>query len=61
MHVLGVMYLMKHSGLLGLAAWCLCSWWCALWVMNKLPLSNVLSFSRYAATMDLLALAGTRR
>jgi hypothetical protein len=39
-------YLMKHSEL-GLAAWCLGSWWCVLWIRNKLPLSNMPSSSRY--------------
>jgi hypothetical protein len=46
MHVSGVVYLMKHSEL-GLAAWCLSSWWRALWIRNKLPLSNMHSFTRY--------------
>jgi hypothetical protein len=39
-------YLMKHSEL-GLAAWCLGSWWCVQWIRNKLPLSNMPSSSRY--------------
>jgi hypothetical protein len=46
MHVLGVVYLMKRSEL-GLAAWCLGSWWCVLWIRNKLPLSNMPSSTRY--------------
>jgi hypothetical protein len=46
MDVLGVVYLMKRSEW-GLAAWCLGSWWCALWIRNKLPLSNMPSSSRY--------------
>jgi hypothetical protein len=46
MHVLGVVYLMKRSEL-GLAGWCLGSWWCVLWIRNKLPLSNMPSSSRY--------------
>ena len=46
MHVLGVVYLMKRSEL-GLAAWCLGSWWCVLWIRNKLPLSNMSSSTRY--------------
>ena len=46
MHVPGVVYLMKRSEL-GLAAWCLGSWWCVLWIRNKLPLSNMSSSTRY--------------
>jgi hypothetical protein len=47
MHVLGVVYLMKRSEW-GLAAWCLVgSWWCVLWIRNKLPLSNMPSSTRY--------------
>ena len=46
MHVPGVVYLMKRSEL-GLAAWCLGSWWCVLWIRNKLPLSNMPSSTRY--------------
>jgi hypothetical protein len=46
MHVPGVVYLMKRSEW-GLAAWCLGSWWCVLWIRNKLPLSNMLSSTRY--------------
>ena len=29
------------------AAWCLGSWWCVLWIENKLPLSNMPSSTRY--------------
>jgi hypothetical protein len=39
-------YLMKRSEL-GLAAWCLGSWWCVLWIRNKLPLLNMTSSNRY--------------
>jgi hypothetical protein len=51
MHVPGVVYLMKCSEL-GLAAWCLGSWWCVLLIRNKLPheklpLSNMPSSTRY--------------
>jgi hypothetical protein len=46
MHVPGVVYLMKRSEL-GLAAWCLGSWWCVLWIRNKLPLSNMPLSTRY--------------
>ena len=46
MHVLGVVYLMKRSEL-GLAAWCLGSWWCVLWIRNKLPLPNMFLSTRY--------------
>jgi hypothetical protein len=51
MHVPGVVYLMKRSEL-GLAAWCLggCSWWCGLCIRNKLPLSNMPSFTRYSGS-----------
>jgi hypothetical protein len=34
---------MKRSEL-GLAAWCLGSWGCVLWIRNKLPLSSMSSF-----------------
>jgi hypothetical protein len=37
---------MKRSEL-GLAAWCLGSWWRVLWIRNKLPLSNMPSSTRY--------------
>jgi hypothetical protein len=46
MHVPGVVYLMKRSEL-GLAAWFMGSWWCVLWIRNKLPLSNIPSSPRY--------------
>jgi hypothetical protein len=46
MHLPGVVYLMKRSEL-GLAAWCLGSWWCVLWIRNKLLLSNMSSSTRY--------------
>jgi hypothetical protein len=46
MHAPGVVYLMKCSEL-GLAAWCLGSWWCVLWIRNKFPLSNMPSSTRY--------------
>jgi hypothetical protein len=59
MHVPGVVYLMKRSEL-GLAAWCLGSWWCVLfvlWIRNKLPqghcpcpLSNMSSSTRYSGS-----------
>jgi hypothetical protein len=42
----------------GLAAWCLGSWWCVLWIRNKLPLSNMPSSTRYNGSTGL---AGTRR
>jgi hypothetical protein len=42
----GVVYLMKRSEL-GLVAWCLGSWWCVLWIRNKLSLSNMPSSTRY--------------
>jgi hypothetical protein len=44
--VAGVVYLMKRSEW-GLAAGCLGSWWCVLWIRNKLPLSNMPSSTRY--------------
>jgi hypothetical protein len=28
-------------------SWCLSSWWCVIWIRNKLPLSNMPSFARY--------------
>jgi hypothetical protein len=46
MDVLGVVYLMKRSEWV-VAAWCLGSWWCVLWIRNKLPLSNMPSSTRY--------------
>jgi hypothetical protein len=46
MYVLGVVYLTKRSEW-GLAAWFLSSWWCVLWIRNKLPLSNMPSSTRY--------------
>jgi hypothetical protein len=46
MDVLGVVYLRKRSAW-GLAAGCLGSWWCVLWIRNKLPLSNMPSSTRY--------------
>jgi hypothetical protein len=55
MHVPGVVRL--------LAAWCLSSWWCVLWIENKLPLSNMsYVLGRVTATTAdlLLALADTR-
>jgi hypothetical protein len=36
----------------GLAAWCLGSWWCVLWIRNKLPLSNMPSSTRYNGSTD---------
>jgi hypothetical protein len=46
MHVPGVVYLMKRSEW-GLAAWCLSSWSCVLWIRNKISLSNMPLFTRY--------------
>jgi hypothetical protein len=57
MHVPGVVYLMKRSEL-GLAAWCLGSWWCVLWFKNKFPCRIC---PRSPATTDLLVYAGSRR
>jgi hypothetical protein len=45
-HGLDVVYLMKRSEW-GLAAWCLGSWWCVLWIRNKLPLSDMPWSTRY--------------
>jgi hypothetical protein len=54
---------MKRSEL-GLATWCLSSWWCVLWIRNKLYLSDMLSSLVHplqaTGTADLLPLAGTR-
>jgi hypothetical protein len=49
MHVLGVVYLMKRSEW-ELSAWCLGSWWCVLWIRNKLHLSNMPSSTRYSGS-----------
>jgi hypothetical protein len=38
---------MKRSSEWELAAWCLGSGWCVLWIRNKLPLSNMPSSTRY--------------
>jgi hypothetical protein len=58
MHVLGVVYLMKHSEW-GLAAWCA---WVAGGVCFGLGTNYPCRICpRLPATMDLLALAGTRR
>jgi hypothetical protein len=60
MDVLGVVYLMKRSEW-GLAAWCLGSWWCVLWIMPSVEYALVYPLQRIYWLWQVLAVRRCRK